>query len=107
MAPAGNTCAPGADMALRLMIRRVTIPHPGISAMLWTADRDSRLLEWKEFQGDAALGVWLAGIAGKYGRENVKVDWTEQLRADARVGPLLSSMFGPPPKLTIRKPSGT
>lgn len=83
-------------MPLRLMVTRMSDPHPGISAMLWTVDREARLLDWKEFHGEAALGVWLAGLAGKYGRDNVKVDWTEQLRADARLVPLLSSLFGPP-----------
>ena len=81
-------------MVLRLMVKRAEDPGSGISAMLWATGEDARLLEWKEFQGEAALGIWLAGIVGKYGRENVKVDWTQQLRADARLAPLLSILFG-------------
>jgi hypothetical protein len=82
-------------MALKLMVKRVEFP-PGISVMLWTSDRDARLLEWKDFHAEGALGVWLAGIVGKYGRAEVKLEWTEQLKADARLAPLLSSILGPP-----------
>ncbi len=37
--------------------------------MVWNAtDDDPRLLESKQFKGEAALGLWLAGIATRYGR---------------------------------------
>jgi hypothetical protein len=59
---------------------------PGIWAMVWTsADDDPRLLESKHFLGMAALQVWLAGIATRYGRSNITVDWTASLKSDDRL----------------------
>jgi hypothetical protein len=59
---------------------------PGIWAMVWTsADDDPKLLESKRFLGDAALKVWLAGIATRYGRSNITVDWTASLQSDDRL----------------------
>jgi hypothetical protein len=54
-----------------------------ISVMAWTAEKDDpRLLESRQFMGEAALKVWLAGIATRYGRGNVHLNWTEALLAD-------------------------
>ena len=56
---------------------------PGIWAMAWTSDdNDPRLLDSKHFLGPAALQVWLAGIATRYGRSNITVDWTTSLKSD-------------------------
>ena len=58
----------------------------GIWAMVWTSsDDDPRLLESKHFLGLAALQVWLAGIATRYGRSNITVDWTASLKSDERL----------------------
>ncbi len=57
-----------------------------IGAMVWNAtDDDPRLLESKQFKGEAALGLWLAGIATRYGRGNIRVNWTDALRTDRRL----------------------
>lgn len=64
--------------------------------MLWTEDADARLIEWKEFAGTVTLGVWLAGVVGKYGRGNIKIDWTPQLMTDARLRGLITSILAPP-----------
>jgi hypothetical protein len=69
---------------------------PGIWALLWTADPDDpRLLESKHFLGEAALQVWLAGIATRYGPTNIAVDWTDSLRADDRLATVLKKSLGP------------
>jgi hypothetical protein len=81
-------------MKCRLMLRRVEDPQPGISALLWSEDVDARLLEWKEFQGGAALGVWLAGLAVKYGRENFTLDWGDGLKTDLVLAPIVEKIFG-------------
>ena len=57
-----------------------------ISVMAWTAEEDDpRLLESRQFMGEAALRVWLAGIASRYGRSNIHLNWTEALRGDVRL----------------------
>jgi hypothetical protein len=67
-----------------------------LSAMVWTAiDDDPRLLESKQFKGEAALKVWLAGIVTRYGRNNFRVNWTEALGADDRLTVLLEESVGP------------
>jgi hypothetical protein len=68
---------------------------PGVWAMVWTAlDDDPRLLESKHFKGDAALRVWLAGIGARYGRANIRVNWTEALRTDDRLVIVLRDSLG-------------
>jgi len=89
-------------MAFRLLLKRVDAQQqdqqPLFSAMLWSVEgADTRLLEWKDFTGTVPLGVWLAGVAGRHGRQNVSVDWTDQLRADARLTEIVAGIFGPPP----------
>jgi len=75
-----------------------------ISVLAWTAeDDDPRLLESRQFMGEAALKVWLAGIATRYGRSNIRLNWTEALRGDARLAMTLEDTMGrarangPPP----------
>ena len=66
-----------------------------ICAMAWTAgDDDPRLLEARQLMGEAALGVWLAGIATRYGRGNIHLNWTEALRGDARLATVLEQAVG-------------
>lgn len=56
-----------------------------ISAMVWAGEAaDPELVETKAFLGDAALKVWLAGIATRYGASNIAVDWTT-LGSDERL----------------------
>ena len=60
--------------------------RPGIWALLWTTlDNDPKLLESRHFLGEAALQVWLAGIATRFGPSNITVDWTPTLTADVRL----------------------
>ena len=67
----------------------------GLWAMLWTAvDDDPRLLEARHFKGEAALKVWLAGISARHGRENIRVNWTEELRTDDRLAAMLRDSVG-------------
>ena len=33
-------------------------------------------MDSKQFLGEGALKVWLAGIVTRYGRSNITVDWT-------------------------------
>jgi hypothetical protein len=69
---------------------------PGIWALLWTAEADDpRLLESKHFLGEAALQVWLAGIATRYGPSNIAVDWTDSLRADHKLSTVLKKSLDP------------
>jgi hypothetical protein len=44
--------------------------------------------------GEAALKVWLAGIATRYGRSNIHLNWTEALRGDARLAMVLEETMG-------------
>jgi len=72
-------------MGILLVIDRAK-DGPGIWALVWTsADDDPRLLESKHFLGLAALQVWLAGIATRYGRSNITVEWTTSLKSDDRL----------------------
>jgi hypothetical protein len=66
-----------------------------LSAMVWTAGDDPRLLESREFRGEGALKVWLAGIVTRYGRDNIRVNWTASLGADDRLTVLLEESVGP------------
>ena len=67
----------------------------GIWAMVWTTEEaDPRLLESRHFRGEAALKVWLAGIAIKYGRGNIQVNWSDALKADERLTVLLEESVG-------------
>jgi hypothetical protein len=66
-----------------------------ICVMAWTAGEDDpRLLEARQFMGEAALAVWLAGIATRYGRRNIHLNWTEALRGDARLATVLEHTVG-------------
>ena len=39
--------------------------------------------------------MWLAGIVTRYGRSNIRVNWTESLGADDRLTVLLEESVGP------------
>jgi hypothetical protein len=66
-----------------------------ISVMAWTAEEeDPRLLESRQFIGEAALKVWLAGIATRYGRGNIHLNWTEALLADEPLSLALKDTTG-------------
>ncbi len=68
----------------------------GIWGMVWTdQDDDPRLLESKWFRGEAALKVWLAGIATRYGPSNISVDWTGSLKADDRLASVVKDFVDP------------
>lgn len=47
--------------------------------MLWTTDRDPRLMDVHLFTTAAELRIWLTVMAGTYGAENIVVRWTTQL----------------------------
>jgi hypothetical protein len=84
-------------MQVLLVVDR-TASGAEIWAMLWTADEgDPRLLESKQFRGEAALKVWLAGITTRYGRRNIRVNWNAPLMGDARLTALLGEMVEKPP----------
>jgi len=69
-------------MSVTLVVNRGD-DDSGISAMVWTAGEDDpKLLESRRFIGDAALKVWLAGIATRYGPSNITVDWNTSLTSD-------------------------
>jgi hypothetical protein len=81
-------------MNVLLVVDRDTLGE-SISVMAWTAEEDDpRLLESREFRGEAALRVWLAGIATRYGRRNIHLNWTEALRADTRLAMVLKDTMG-------------
>jgi hypothetical protein len=66
-----------------------------ISVMAWTAEEeDPRLLESRQFIGEAALKVWLAGIATRYGRGNIHLNWTGALLADEPLSLALKDTTG-------------
>ena len=81
-------------MSVLLVVDRDTLGER-ISVMAWTAEEaDPRLLESRQFRGEAALKVWLAGIATRYGRRNIRLNWTEALRADGRLAMVLKDTMG-------------
>jgi hypothetical protein len=81
-------------MNVLLLVDRETLGE-SISVLAWTAeDDDPRLLESRQFRGEAALKVWLAGIATRYGRSNIHLNWTEALRGDARLATVLKDTMG-------------
>jgi hypothetical protein len=80
-----------------LVVDRDTL-NERISVMAWTTgDDDPRLLEAREFRGEAALKIWLAGIATRYGRNNIRLNWTEALRADERLALVFKDAMGSAP----------
>ena len=81
-------------MSVLLVVDRDRLSE-GIWVMTWTAqDEDPRLLESRQFVGEAALKVWLAGIATRYGPRNIHLNWTEALRGDARLTTVLKDTMG-------------
>jgi hypothetical protein len=79
-------------MSVLLVVDRDKVSE-SIWVMAWTAeDDDPRLLESRWFLGEAALKVWLAGIATRYGRSNIHLNWTEALRGDARLTMVLEDV---------------
>lgn len=63
--------------------------------MVWTAeDADPRLVESRKFGGEAALKVWLTEVARRYGRDRIRVNWTDDLRSDERLMALLKQTIG-------------
>jgi len=81
-------------MSVLLVVDRDKVSE-GIWVMAWTAeDDDPRLLESRQFRGEAALRVWLAGITTRYGRSNIHLNWTEALRGDARLAMMLEDTMG-------------
>lgn len=81
-------------MNVLLVVGRDKLTHL-ISVMAWTAEKeDPRLLESRQFMGEAALKVWLAGITTRYGRSNIQLNWTEALRGDARLAMTLEDTMG-------------
>ena len=80
-------------MSVLLVVDRAT--DGSIGAMVWTsAEGDPKLLESRHFLGEAALTVWLSGIATRYGRSNLTIDWTS-LDSDARLAAAVRSCIGP------------
>ena len=83
------------DVMIVLLVVDRAQATSGFWAMVWTAiDDDPRLLESKHFRGEAALKVWLAGIGARYGRENIRVNWTDILRTDDRLADVLKDSVG-------------
>ena len=81
-------------MNVLLVVDRDSLSE-SISVMAWTAEEDDpRLLESRQFRGEAALKVWLAGIATRYGRGNIRLNWTDALRDDARLAIVLKDTMG-------------
>ena len=80
-------------MSVLLVVDRAT--DGSIGAMVWTsAEGDPKLLESRHFLGEAALTVWLSGIATRYGRSNLTIDWTS-LGSDTRLAAAVRSCIGP------------
>jgi hypothetical protein len=68
----------------------------GIWGMVWTAQGDDpRLLESTRFRGEAALKVWLAGIATRYGPSKITIDWTDSLKADDGFAAVVKQAIAP------------
>jgi hypothetical protein len=82
-----------------MQVLLVVEPSPegtGIGAMIWTrTDADPRLLESKQFKGAAALQVWLAGIATRYGASSIVVSWTDSLKNDERLSEVVRKTIDP------------
>ena len=79
-------------MSVLLVVDRAT--DGSIAALVWTSvDDDPKLLESRRFLGEAALTIWLSGIATRYGRSNVTIDWTS-LGSDDRLSAAVRSCLG-------------
>jgi hypothetical protein len=79
-----------------LLVIEPAMAGSGIWGMVWTAvEDDPRLLESKRFKGEAALKVWLGGIATRYGRSNIVVNWTDALKADPRLAAAVTQSVNP------------
>ncbi|HET6898670.1 MAG TPA: hypothetical protein VFK70_09990 [Vicinamibacteria bacterium] len=76
-------------MSVLLVVDRA--PDGSIGAMVWTAaEGDPKLLESRRFLGEAALTIWLSGIATRYGPSNVTINWTS-LGSDERLAAAVRS----------------
>ena len=71
--------------------------QPWIEALLWSvANEDTRLLESQRFTGGADLRVWLKAIAAEHGRGNIRVRWTDKLKANFALSHLIAACLDLP-----------
>jgi hypothetical protein len=64
---------------------------PWIEALLWfVANENTRLLESQRFTRGADLRVWLKAIAAEHGRGNIRVRWTDKLKANFALSHLIA-----------------
>jgi hypothetical protein len=69
---------------------------PGIWALAWTdSEDDPRLIESRHFLGEEALQAWLEEISARFGPGSIAVDWSDSLRADARLTAVMQRSLDP------------
>jgi hypothetical protein len=76
--------------------------QPWIEALLWSvANEDTRLLESQRFTGGSDLRVWLKAIAAEHGRENIRVRWTDKLKANFALSHLIAACLDVPASVLL------
>jgi hypothetical protein len=64
--------------------------EPWIDVLLWSVNRDAKLLESQRFGGGADLRVWLKAIVAEHGRGNIRVRWTDKLAENFALSHLIA-----------------
>ena len=71
--------------------------QPWIEALLWSvANEDTTLLESQRFTGGADLRVWLKAIVVEHGRGNIRVRWTDKIKANFALSYLIAACLDVP-----------
>jgi hypothetical protein len=71
--------------------------QPWIEALLWyVASEDTRLLESQRFTGGSELRVWLKAIVAEHGRGNIRVRWTDKIKANFALSHLIAACLDVP-----------
>jgi hypothetical protein len=58
--------------------------------LLWSEEKDPRLLDSQRFTDPGAFRNWLNNVVATYGRENIRVRWTDALTAKRTLARLIA-----------------
>ena len=80
-------------MRVELVINQSTAEDPEgrwTDVLLWSEEDDPRLLADQRFTDPSAFRTWLNDMVATYGRENIRVRWTDALTAKRTLARLVA-----------------
>jgi hypothetical protein len=75
--------------------------EPCIEVLLWSVNRDAKLLESQRFTGGADLRVWLKAIVAEHGRGSIRIRWTDRLAENFALAQLIAVCLDVPLPLPV------